>query len=273
MRVIESVDAASSIMQGDILEFPENFERPFECQSAIVLTADCDLAQEKHYGQILLCPIVPISSYLRGAWSRRKLSKMSSTAFKKLLEELPKIPGLKGSGDVSEEAIASLAASEEIMSRALDEIADVPSVLKNKILKLVKIFAACQRNQPDPLRDLVNAVSVRDDIDESKASSKVFGEFRQEMKGDNLEAVVIAEEASGSNMACVVLLRCPFLISSSEIRVDWNESGRVRRSGTFAAPLKYLIAQKFGNLFSRFGMPLVVEADRDAAVDMEELIL
>lgn len=271
MGVIEVVGPGVSIRQGDIVTFSDAVNRPFQCRAAVILTADCDLAQNKHYGQILFCPMVPITVYFKDAWCRRRLQKMLSNSIEKIRQEFEKASLMAGlPGEVSRSTIEILVKSEEQMQRSLAVMAGLNSRSQELVIKNTRVCIACNRADISQIDCMVEAVSARDTTTFIKAKLSIQSEFRAEMKADSNEVVAIADELSGSNAAAVVLLRCPFSLSSSDISTE-NKNAEIRRVARFSQPVKYLVAQKFGFLFSRFGMPSNIEADRDTAVDMETL--
>jgi hypothetical protein len=181
------------------------------------------------------------------------------------------MPGLEGVGDVSDETIETLVSSEATAIQVLESLGHSGTNSAEHILKQVRICVACDTHVDDALSSLVDSVRARDGIDEVKAKAKVIAEFKAEMKLDSVEVVVVSDEFDGANVASVVLLRCPFSIAVEDLSLTTLGARSLYRVARFSDPLKYLIAQKFGTLFARFGMPGALEHERDFAVDMEDL--
>lgn len=247
------------------------FFRPYDCATAIVLTADCDLAENKHYGRLLMCPVVPIKDYLKDEWAKRRLQKTSRVAGDKIRCELKKITILEGDGDISDGVIDAISESVEAMESALSGMNSVPAKLKDDLLRHVRVRVECEKFTGNFFQALVCSTKERDSSDDEKATKKIWDDFRSEMKSDSTDVVVVPDELKGENAASVVLLRCPFSLMISEVSSARDSLKSVTRIGRLCLPVKYLVAQKFGFLFSRFGMPPSIENDRNVAVELEDL--
>lgn len=268
MRVIEIFPAGADIRQGAIIQFGTASGQPYNCVYAAVLTADCDIAQSKHYGQLLVCPIVPIKVLLRTAWAARRLQKIGAAARHRLHSQFNDALG-DTQGSLSETTISALIQSSANIKAALATLSITPNE-HDRMMSNAKICELCGSPGEDRLDVLIKAYSLRDRSTNVAAESKIMKEFREELKADSADIVVIPDEMGGNNnSAAVILLRSPFSVTESEISQEYGATARP--VAQLCAPVKYLVAQKFGYLFSRFGMPVQVERDRDAAVDMEEL--
>lgn len=272
MQVLEVLSGATPIRQGDVVSYRSSAGGPYGAQSAVVLTADCDLAQSKHYGQLLLCPIVPIQALLHGPWSLRRLQRLRASTEQRIRQDLERLLNA-GLGTLSESTVTTLIASTDAMKSALSGVAGVPDGDKQKLLRLTEVCVAAESDEAGALKALVTAYAIRDGSSQEKARTKVLQEFKDEMKGDNADVVVLPDEMKGGNAACVILLRCPFSVSVSDVSLSTTIDSQLLREGRLCAALKYLVAQKFGLLFSRFGMPKQIEDDRNMAVDIEEMVV
>ncbi len=75
----ECTDAmdARPLRQGDILRHLSNAEDDWEYLSVIV-TADCDIARNKHAGRLTRAPILPLPTYLSAFYMPKRLQRLRS---------------------------------------------------------------------------------------------------------------------------------------------------------------------------------------------------
>lgn len=273
VQVIDLISEENPIRQGDVLSYVTDACGPYGAKSAVVLTADCDLAQSKHYGQLLLCPIVPISVLLNGPWAQRRLRRVGLAARLKVRGELLRLLGETEYG-LSDSTISAITVSAETMENGISGISGILPKDRARLIALARVCAACaEADESLAMQSLLDAYMYRDALSVDKAKAKLLSEFKDEMKGDNTDVVVLPDELRGQSLACVILLRCPYATSASEVTTFQSLEADLIRVGRLCAPIKYLVAQKFGLLFSRLGMPGQIEGDRNSAVDFEELAL
>src|SRR6266511_2857743 len=83
----EEALANQPLRQGDILEWPViSTEHPAPWrQFGVVITADCDIAMEKHDGLLSYVPILPLPDYLRLFYLPKMISRALDPVWRNLL--------------------------------------------------------------------------------------------------------------------------------------------------------------------------------------------
>ena len=93
--------------------------------------------------------------------------------------------------------------------------------------------------------------------------------FKEDLGRDSVDVVVLPDSIHPESYAHVVILRCPFSVRFDQVSVS-GSVGAVFRIGSYDAQVKFLIAQKFGFLFSRIGLPGAIEDERAGCISVIE---
>lgn len=269
MRLITLVSPGVGLRQGDVLSVTTETQFSYGSRLGVVITADCDLAQAKHYGQVLMCPIVPAASYYQDIWCAKRLENFRERTLRRLRSELDNISkaGLLKSA-LSDHAFEIVCSNEAALRTALMTLELAPG----KVEELASLAASLEKTclPAESLAALVAASAYAQRKEVSAIRAKLFTEFKVELAKDAIDIVVVHDDITGDDVIHVILLRAPFSIPHRHISMSGskNEDFQYRRIGRFAPEIKFLIAQKFGTLFSRVGMKSEIEQDRDAAIEL-----
>lgn len=270
MQTIQIGEAPHGLRQGDVLEFRAEPRGPYNCGVAVVLTADCDLVQEKHYGQILLCPVLPALEYFRKVWLPRRLEKVRARLLVKAGETYRTLLGATDARGISNEVLELVLASEVALDASLNS-AGVPGGEKREALRRdVKALVGMRNPSACDLASYAAAEALRSSRSPEKVTAELIASFKEEIARDAIDVVVLPDHIYPDSLANVVMLRCPFSVPIESIHLDSARQSHLRRIGVFDGRIKFLIAQKFGFLFSRIGMPGIVEAERSECVSLLE---
>jgi hypothetical protein len=271
LRLINLVAKSAGLRQGDVLSVIGEEPAPYGAQLCVVITADCDLAQDKHYGQVLLCPIISAASYYEVIWCAKRLESFREKVLRRLRKE---VDGLSDKrilmSPLSERAFEIICSSEVSLRQALAEL----QLSSGKVEELARQVASLEKcgETSSNLLALVAGIAHGQKKDASSVRENIFSDFKLDLAKDAIDIVVVHDDLSGHDVVHVVLLRAPFSIPVQQISLDSNgkEGAHCRRVGRFAPEIKFLIAQKFGTLFSRVGMKNEIEHDRNAAIELLE---
>ena len=269
MRLINLVAPSVELRQGDVLSILNKEHAPYDAELCVVITADCDFAQSKHYGHVLLCPIISANSYYEVIWCAKRLENFREKILQRLRKEFNELfdKNLLRS-PLSDRAFGIICSSELALRESLGGL----KLSLGKIEELAHQVASLERcgEVCGNLLALAagSAHSQRKSL--SAIREKLFYDFKADLARDAIDVVAVHDDLSGDNVLHVVLLRAPFSVPAQHIslgRID-KEDISCCRVGRFAPEIKYLIAQKFGTLFSRVGMKSEIEVDRNAAIEL-----
>lgn len=269
MRLINLIAPSAGLRQGDLLNLNHTEGIPFGAKLGVVITADCDLAQDKHYGQVLLCPIIPACVYYEYIWCAKRLENFKEKALARLRKEFDELStrGILAS-PLSDLALDAICKSDSAIRSSLATL----GLPIGKIEELAGIVASLEKCQGEggPLISLVTASAHSQKKEASEVRKRMFSDFKAELARDAIDIVAIHDDLTGDDIVHIVLLRAPFSVPVESISFSSSDKGlnTYVRVGTFTPEVKFLIAQKFGTLFSRVGMKGEIEIDRDAAIDL-----
>lgn len=85
---LENISPSSPIRQGDILKWEEPATLRESQPWAVIITADCDFAQEKTTGIVTYLPIIPEPDYVRRYWAIERLRVLRQKSLSKILKTL-----------------------------------------------------------------------------------------------------------------------------------------------------------------------------------------
>lgn len=269
MRLINLVDTSAQLRQGDVLSMRGKESTPYDAVLSVVITADCDLAQAKHYGQVLLCPIISASAYYENIWCVKRLENFREKIFVRLRKEFNELADRKIlSSPLSDQALITICETEAALRTSLNELG-LPSGKIDELAHIAISLEKCSTTTGN-LLSLIAGSAHSQKKDVSTTREKLFLDFKADLAKDAIDIVAMHDDLSGDDVIHVVLLRAPFSIPAKFISLSAGEKGEAEcfRQGRFAPEIKFLIAQKFGTLFSRVGLKNEIEIDRNAAIEL-----
>ncbi|MUT54297.1 hypothetical protein EG336_00490 [Vibrio parahaemolyticus] len=256
---IEKKDLKDDILQGDIFKIGKNCRDSFNDDEnyAVVITADCDIAQNKMGNYYTLLPIISIEGYIERYWLPKFYKIESKSIYEKHLNNLNKSTYVQ-SGEYSSLNIESL--DTWLESNNLEEIYQALTVKWDT--KRYSPDMKCIELLRKPY-SLSNYYELRSKI-RQRADDKIEKELIEAAtKNAGGEFYHIPEVPFLEGLGCIIKLRDIRSIHkdkvySGEFEARLSEDSIdniVYRVGQFPDYLRYSITQRFSNLFSRIGMP------------------
>lgn len=265
MHEYESLEDQDIVGQGDVIEWVgADRRRPWQC-FGVVVTADCDLAHEKHGGVISYVPAMLAEDFIWTRWRNDRFNLKFDELLNKAGTRIGRWRGKNGQSEVplSPGAVRKWLerASPDVM---LDEIgvtnkgerADFANIL-NPAKRLSEILA-CE--EPDLERLEACYVIVNSKASENRA---LFVRDIQtdwsSLPGDlfHLPAMPGTEKVTGEGL--FLHLRHIRQISADLVsaRPDDFRTGiaKARRVARVSAPYRYAITQALARVFSDIGLP------------------
>lgn len=267
----EDIGTRLALRQGDILSIGAQArqQQPFQCTEAVVLTADCDIANDKHYGQILLCPVVSSGLYFNEIWFPRRLELRRDKLLRAVAESFGRLATAQGYSSPDLRIVRASLDCDDSLNSALDALGVSDPKERGRLQAIQRAFVHCLDATLGP-RERWAIVGQIGASEAGRHYEKLISEFHSALDQDSVDVVVFPNESRGSEPLRVALLRCPFSVQINDIASgnSRDQAAPFTHTESLPAVLKFLIAQKFGFLFSRIGMPAALESDRRAAIDL-----
>lgn len=270
MQDCEHADAALPVRQGDVLK---RVRGDGPATLAIVITADCDIANEKFGDAGLACvQLTRLADHVLGEHARATAQRQLKKRFQKAAEWVNKrwLQNDPQNVALSEERVQAwilTSAPEEIEAELGVPVNDKKSFLKpeSAALRLAQNFidAPVDRYSAiDALRALQPKTSSR-----SEQLKTLFGSLNP--KDLPLDMFYVSSVPGEPDVGFIVKLRAlsfiPFERSFTSMDAAKDVENSFVRVGRLAPTFRHALAQQFGMLFARIGMPTDYEVDRDAA--------
>lgn len=265
----EHVLPAEQFCQGDILQIFD--DRNF-AHHGVVVTADCDLAQNKFGDHISYLPIVSVESYIDRIWARSELEKQASLSIKN------SINALRDADRVRDPNVATLHPDELIdwlEKKSPDQIVSNFQIRnKQKINNIISDLEIVSINQlaiknSKYIKGLLSVWELSG-LDDKKVLAKLKSALTV-MRQEFFYVPTIPESAG---IGHIVLLRdlrpihhAALHTSQVDFRLTHGEGVHGVRVGRFLPYLKYSVVQRLANLFARIGLENDFEDECEASID------
>lgn len=282
LSFVQQLKEEAPLRQGDIIcrEYRENSTEPYRTELGVIITADCDIAQDKMGPFFSYVSIISLEKYLTDVWAfeevqrlRTRHSQAAITAIAladrrrdpevNTLEQHDLVDWLQSSGATA--IIEAVCLSEREQKNALVS------------LRIVEIIEKTKDTDCDLLQTLLECWTVQGKSEKEQRSLLAAAAEQRQMR---MEYLLLPALPSVDGLGFVILLRDVRSISIGEMyrsRLDFRlRSAGVGmfRLGRFSDALRYLVSQRLAFLFSRIGMPRSFEIECESAADlvMESLL-
>lgn len=233
----------------------------------LILTADCDFAHKKHFGQVLCLPIVTISEYVNTFRFPKVVQKLLDQSLLRLLDSCMSVIELTGMSydrerlidwlesdgiDAFESVIKSNLTSEESLRNAETVLGEIR---KRWELSLLNEAGLDLRQSLDVMQTI--KVLDKSDTKEDWAWLQWQNEVKNLVGGGNVpkDVSLLAEISPHHVGGFVVLHRFPEVISDREIAMSSSLPASYTRLSRVVEPYSRAIVNQFGQLFSTVGLP------------------
>jgi len=270
MQDCEHVDAALPVRQGDVLK---RVRGDGPTTLAIVVTADCDIANEK-FGEVGLASVQLdlLADHVLGEHARGLAQGQLKKRYEKAAEWVNKRWSQKDPENValSEERVQAwiLASTPEEIEAELNlPVDDSKSFLKRESAAL-RMAQNCIDAPVDRYSAIDALCALQAQTTSRSAQLKsVFGTLNP--KGLPLDLFYVSSVPGEPGLGFVAKLRALTFIPFDRCFTSMDAAKDVENSflrvGRLAPTFRHALAQQFGMLFARIGMPRAYEVDRDAA--------
>lgn len=258
-------DQNVDLRQGDILV---NHPLPGKLPSRmlVVVTADCDIAQNK-FGTHLAClRITWYSDYVRDVWGSSEIEKTREKLAKQLGEQMR---SAHKAATGLERKISDTRAIEWLEEASPEDIAEALSVSSDAQKKFVTnlsksrsaLSAGADANSA--FQKLARLKAILDEITVEDATSKLVEKARTATLPDDV--FMLPGLPGFDNSPALVLLRQVVALPATDVVLTRHEAtneAHYIRAGRLLETFKYALSQAFGHLYARIGLPATYEARR-----------
>ncbi|MGQ3100537.1 MAG: hypothetical protein ACT6Q5_09490 [Sphingopyxis solisilvae] len=265
----QPIDDDEPFCQGDvILRTSSEIEGNFEAY--LIITADCDIAQRKMGNSFTVLPVRKVSDYIRYDWAEAQLEKILFDLTVKVSrvlqgirpEEAENIDGVDVQEWISRRGSESIISTFDIneKSESYKHCTAIERVVRRKE------YSALPLNVLDDVWNILGKA-------EKFKKSQVKDALSRKTISSHIQIVVdimdrrydIGYYVNLREVKAIPHSQC--FKNHTDLRIEGCEGGFYRVSRLSDA-LKYLIVQKFANLFSRIGMDEWLEHEHDALAEL-----
>ncbi|WP_432050205.1 hypothetical protein [Verrucosispora sp. NA02020] len=263
------------IRQGDIFIFRDRrFDSDIWRKAGVIVTADCDIANDKHAGIISYVPILPIRDYLawriipRIADDRRKrtLTRMCETVGR-IEKDLGIEPGL------SSHAIEVLATVDNGMEDLAQHLYGLDQKDTDNLTAMIGEISVCEdvRTSSTYQEQFLALSSILPPTKKKSASEVLLSDVRDRLKnlpGDVFFLSSLDRDHTEGYVAYLRLIRETHLHQLSTSYYDKDARGIIaNRTSSLRAPYVYRLTQQMAEVFASIGLPEEYELARDSILD------
>lgn len=266
--------ADEPVQQGDLLlaRDPKSGQIIGVC---MVITADCDIANNKFGKQLACLRVAALHEYLRKHWAEKKLRKIVDSETEKIRAKLTKwvVARDPSSGQLSAEAVTQWI--KRCDAKQICRELNIPEADFDKEQKSVSRFRSAviglsEDEAGDAFCRLVNFKATA----AGRPREDCMKETVRQVKGEPLQEDIFLLPTLPQLIdfgPAVVLLRELIGIPVSSIcfrSSDAESKDNFLRIGTPHPTIKYAVSQAFGILYTRIGLPESFENQQRAAIDL-----
>jgi hypothetical protein len=274
----EHIEDTEEVRQGDIIRKINARTGEME-KLGIVITADCDIAQNKAGERYNWLEIMPMAAYIEGPWASEQLRKLSEKRSQAIREYLnsqicQRKPGLRVLTHESLVQWLLTKSAEEILTITTDQ----EHAADSKQLRHLKGFALTlnANTNSSAFRRLKEAWTLFD-YEEKKQQETVRSAFRD--GGGFQDYFVLPELPRQPGLGFVVMLRSIWSLMATDLYLCeqdariYDRPHAFHRLGRLNDGIRFSITQKMAFLFTRIGMPKTFETACETAAEIivEEL--
>lgn len=237
---IEDFDTGSALNQGDVIYWAQ--ETDCLKKFGIVVTGDCDIANEKFWGKISVVPFFSLSYYLEHFACIKRLNKISGEVDKKLRKELH----IKQSSYSDEEIELYLLQVD--VDNNISETAD-------ECIRILKHIKGIKKEFPSNLEALraAHKVTKKSNFKEN-LSSELNSPAEEFFYLGELQTEILSLQ---KDLPAIAWLRIIREVNISDIALTRNpQNPRLgARIARLTPVFRYGLTQRLGEIFSSIGLP------------------
>ena len=262
----EDLEDLDVVSQGDVIKWIDtSWSRPWQAYG-VVVTADCDLAHEKHGGIISYVPAMLTDDFI---WQTWRIEKLEGKLDEHLAKAGTRIGNWRAKNGASGEPLSRTAMRRWLErlgpEQSLDEIGVSDNGQRNGLLNAIApaatILGVVNSTQPD-FQKLAAAYAVVNPKSSAGDFSVIAGDIQKSwgsLPGDIFHLPSMPTPEGPETDGLFLYLRHIRQINADEVsaRPDVIRSGQAKaqRVARVCAPYRYSITQSLARVFSDIGLP------------------
>jgi hypothetical protein len=270
-----SVPDGTALRQGDVFVFRDSDENhEIWQQFGIVVTADCDLANNKHHGILSYVPVLPLRDYLARVTVPRLASDQRARSLQRMSDAIKQAEDSRGVADgLSTRAIEEFATMRDGAQELIAHLDQVSSDQRDRISEAIAEVAACDRlSALSSYADMFSAlVKIYKPTRRKTAEELLAADLRNRLSnlpGDAFFIGTLDDSRRGGYVAYLRLVR--ELRNHQVCTTYFKRYGRgilAERISRLEAPYLYRLTQLLAEVFASIGLPEEYESARDEVIE------
>lgn len=239
---------------------------------ALVLTADCDLANSKHSGWLTCVPILTVGVYLTSL----RIPGLVRSSTQRAAERMVSLSERRANADGGPLKITQARMESWITEASPHDILLVLKLgeeLSAKATPILEAATALATATSAELKDVVPILArVRVALNGGsieKSVAVIASELASHLKKLPGDAFFLNFPSPDLSDGAVVYLRRAFGLEDSCVVTGLSRvlfDAKYVRTARLSSPYVYAISQQFGNVYSSIGMPVTYENSRESAI-------
>jgi hypothetical protein len=265
----EIVSDTRPVRQGDIIRRIQPVDAWDDV--AIVVTADCDIARDKHAGRLTCVPLVPAEAYLSAYFLPKRMRRLEISLSDKLLPLMRKYQ--LASGPPSATPIKTVRAHRWLLDNEPSYIADrlsIPEDQRGRFISLANAFkrlgSAIEQSLDGQISAICEAEQALGRGDEPVLRAKLGKEIANHIRDLPGDALFIRSLCADGSDGYVAYLRAIMEIRDENVATKISQRSfniSHERYARLTPPYVYALTQRLGSVFSSIGLPDEYETSRD----------
>lgn len=264
------IDPSKPLRQGDVLRSLDPSADPWEAY-VIVVTADCDIARDKHGGRLTCVPVLPLRFYLASYYLPRRLSKVAESISERLVATIRKAQ--KAQFAEYKTAISRERAEAWLLETSPAKVAETLRIAEKDLqtfLQLAQQLVRIKALAPGDFsghRDAFTAaqIALKPATTPEGALASLKNDIVSHTKGLPGDALFLSSLGEELNAGYVAYLRVLQELREGCVALKSSQLGfemTHERIARVKAPYVYALTQQLGAVFSAIGLPTEYEDTR-----------
>ncbi|WP_305782369.1 hypothetical protein [Symbioplanes lichenis] len=267
----------AALCQGDVFVFLDENQHLDKWQRAgVVVTADCDLANNKHAGIVSYVPVLPLKEYLAHRLLPRYAEDQRQRHLKSLTGRIRELEQGRGAGPgLSSRAIEAWAAQADGAAELIEHFGPLPAETQRLITAAVtsvqKCTAARHIDDYDEMFALLETLQPSTTKSRKTAADRLNDDILNRLRnlpGDSFFMSSLGADHTGGFVAYLRLVR---EIRSQQIALSYHDQSLrgvvAKRISRLRAPYVYRLTQLLAEVFAAIGLPDEYEESRAAVFE------
>jgi hypothetical protein len=274
----QPVSDQSPFRQGDVIRrdiTPRGEGQPATAEWGVIITADCDIAQEKMGEFFTYLVIRSARDYIEQVWASEEISKLVDRHGHVAVEHILKADQAR---DPNATPLTFAELSEWVRADGAEAVLNAVKIsqaaIRKKVATALEVLTLAddQTRNSMPLERL-RACWAREGKKEPEHRGLIRNALSQrQMRSDYMLTPTLPSE---TEVGFVVMLRdiraikpSDLFASRLDLRIGNGSASAMYRIGRFSDFIRYAIAQRMANLFSRIGMTEQFETECEVAAGL-----